>query len=139
MDDRELKELLLRIPRDAAPPDFAARLSRRLDAADRRARARRRAVPALAFAAAIAVAAATGLLYTWQRREERVEQARLANLELEYRDIEEELIELQRMVAAAQPVVGIEGPGDRGYLLDVGELARARAEGTVPVAYKLPH
>jgi hypothetical protein len=144
MDDRELKELLLRIPRESASADFSARLSRRLDAADRRARARRRAVPVLAFAAAILVAAATGLLYNWQRREalreERTEQARLANLELEYRDIEEELVELQRLVAAAQPVVGIEGPGgDRGYLLDVGELARARDEGMVPVAYKLPH
>jgi hypothetical protein len=144
MDDRELKELLLRIPRETAAPDFSARLSRRLDDADRRARARHRAGPALAFAAAILVAAATGLLYDWQRRdalrEERIEQARLAHLELEYRDIEEELGELQRLVAAAQPVVGIEGPGgDSGYLVDVGELAQARAEGTVPVAYKLPH
>jgi hypothetical protein len=143
MDDRELRDLLLRLPRDAASRDFSARVAERLDAADRRVRARRRAVPALACAAAIVVAAATGLLYSWQRREalreERVERARLEDLELEYRDLEEELVELQRLVAAAQPVIGVEGPGERGYLLDVRELARASADGTVPVAYRLPH
>jgi hypothetical protein len=143
MDDRELRDLLRRLPRDAASEGFAARMAQRLDAADRRVRLRRRAAPAVALAAAILLASTSALLYSRVRREalreERVEQARLLNLELEYRDIEEELAELQRLVAAAQPVVGVEGPGERGYLLDVRELARAQADGTVPVAYRLPH
>ena len=143
MDDRELRDLLLHLPRDAASPDFSARVAERLDSVDRRLRARRRAMPVYALAVAALIAAGTGIFYSWQRREalreDRVERARLENLELEYRDIEEELVELQRLVAAAQPVVGIEGPGERGYLLDVGELARARSDGTVPVAYRLPH
>jgi hypothetical protein len=143
MDDRELRDLLLRLPRDAASEGFSARVAERLDAVDRRVRRRRRAAPAIAFAVAVLLASTTALLYFRERREalreERVEQARLESLELEYRDIEEELAELQRLVAAAQPVVGVQGPGERGYLLDVGELARARSDGTVPVAYRLPH
>lgn len=143
MDDRELRELLHRLPRESAPPGLSARLAGRLDAADRRIQARRRAAPVLAFAAALVLVAGTALLYTWQQRraesEARVEQARLAGFEHEYRDIKEELVELQRLVASAQPVVGVEGPGERGYVIDVGALARASADGAVPMAYRLPH
>jgi hypothetical protein len=143
MDDSELRDLLREIPRDGAPSDFPARVMGRLDAVERRMRARRRMVPLLAGATAVAVAAGTAFLYRFEERRQedaaRVEQARLESLELEYRSIEHELAELQRMVAAAQPVVGIEGPGERGYLVDLGELAKARAEGSVPVAFELPH
>jgi hypothetical protein len=87
---------------------------------------------------ALLVTAGVAVFYSLQRREARIEQARLESLELEYRSIEQDFQELQRTVAAAQPVVGIEGPGERGYLVDLPELARARAEGSVPVAYRLP-
>jgi hypothetical protein len=143
MDDRELKELLQRIPRASAPPEFRERLAGRLDRAERRMRARRRALPVVAFAVALAIGAGATLLWNWHRsatlREERIERARLEDLELEYRDIEQEVADLQRLLATAHPVVGVEGPGERGYLLDVGELARASADGAVPVAYRLPH
>ena len=143
MDDRHLQELLRRLPREEASPDFRARLLQRLDGADRRARARRRAAPMLAFAAALILAVAAAATWTWQRRigeqEDRIARARLEGLELEYRDIEEELNEIQRLVAGAQPVVGVEGPGERGYVVDLGELAQARANGSVAVAYRLPH
>jgi len=143
MDDNQLRELLRRLPRDAAPPGFSARVLASLDRVDRRVRRRRRLVPALAFATALVVAAGTGIVYERTRREglrqDQIARQRLATLEHEYRDIEEELVELQRMVASAQPVVGVEGPGERGYLVDLGELARARASGAVPVAYRLAH
>ena len=143
MDDRELRDLLRRLPRAAASPQLRTRVLGRLDDVDRRARARRRAAPALAFALALLVAIGATVTWTWQRREglreERIARARLESLEHEYRDIQEELTELQRLVASAQPVVGVEGPGERGYLLDLGELAEARANGAVPVAYRLPH
>ncbi|HVR30385.1 MAG TPA: hypothetical protein VMS86_12735 [Thermoanaerobaculia bacterium] len=143
MDDRELRDLLRRLPRDSAPPDFGARILARLDGVDRRARARRRAAPALGFALALVLAAGAAVTWTWQRREglreDRIARARLESLEHEYRDLQDELAELQRLVASAQPVVGVEGPGERGYVLDLGELAEARANGAVPVAYRLPY
>jgi hypothetical protein len=138
MDDNKLRDLLRELPRESASADFRARVMARLDGADRRNRARRRAAPILAFAVALLVTAGVAVFYSLQRREARIEQARLESLELEYRSIEQDFQELQRTVAAAQPVVGIEGPGERGYLVDLPELARARAEGSVPVAYRLP-
>jgi hypothetical protein len=139
MDDNKIRDLLRDLPRQPVSSEFRGRLMASLDAADRRNRFRRRAVPALAFAAALVLAVSVALFYSWQRRQERIEQALLDSMELEYRNIEQDFQELQRMVAAAQPVVGIEGPGERGYLVDLPELAKARTEGSVPVAYKLPH
>jgi hypothetical protein len=143
MDDRELNELLRGLPRESASAGFSARVVARLDAADRRVRAWRRAVPALALASACVLAAAGATLWSFERREtiqeQQVARQRLELLEDEYRDIEEELLELQNLVAAAQPVVGVEGPGERGYVFDLGEMARARASGGIPVAYRLPH
>jgi hypothetical protein len=143
MDDRELNELLRGLPRQSASAGFSARVIAGLDAADRRARARRRAVPALAFALACLIVAAVATIRSFERQaaieEQQVAIQRLEHLEDEYRDIEEELQELQSLVAAAQPVVGVEGPGERGYVFDLGEMARARASGGVPVAYRLPH
>jgi hypothetical protein len=139
MDDNKLRDLLRELPRESVSADFRVRVLSRLDGADRRNRARRRAVPVLAFAVALLVTAGVAVFYSLQRREQRIEQARLESLELEYRAIEQDFQELQRAVAAAQPVVGIEGPGERGYLVDLPELAKARAEGSVPVAYRLPH
>jgi hypothetical protein len=139
MDDNKLRDLLRELPRETVSADFRARVLVRLDDADRRARARRRLAPVLAFAVALTVAAGVAVVYSIERREERIEQARLESLELEYRDLEQDFQELRRMVAAAQPVVGIEGPGERGYLVDLPELAKAQAEGSVPVAYRLPH
>jgi hypothetical protein len=115
----------------------------RLDAADDRIRARRRRAPVLAFAVVLLLVAGTAAIYTWQQRSHAraasIEQARLESFELEYRNIEQDFQELQRMVAAAQPVVGIEGAGERGYLVDLPELAKARTEGSVPVAYRTAH
>jgi hypothetical protein len=139
MDDNQIRDLLRGLPRQSVSSQFRARLMASLDDADRRNRLRRRAAPVLALAAALLVAASFALFYSWQRREARIEQARLESMELEYRNIEQDFQELQRMVAAAQPVVGIEGPGERGYLVDLPELAKASTEGSVPVAYKLPH
>jgi hypothetical protein len=138
MDDNELRDLLRDLPRESVSADFRARVLARLDGADRRNRARRRWAPVPAFAVALLVAAGVAVFYSIELREERIEQARLQSLELEYRAIEQDFQELQRMVAAAQPVVGIEGPGERGYLVDLPGLAKARAEGSVPVAYRLP-
>lgn len=139
MNDDKLQDLLRDLPRESVSSDFRARVLARLDGADRRNRARRRAAPVLALAAVVAVAAGIAVFYSLERREERIEQARLESLELEYRHIEQDFEELRRVVAAAQPVVGIEGPGERGYLVDLPELAKARTEGSVPVAYRLPH
>src|SRR5262245_59325895 len=112
MQDHELRDLLRDLPRESPSPEFRAQLLSRLDRADRRARLRRRAAPVLAFAVALVLAASTALYWSWQRREQRIEQARLDNLELQYQNIAQDFQELQRMVAAAQPVVGIEGPGE---------------------------
>ena len=143
MDDNDLRNLLRDLPRESVSPDFRGRVLARLDAADQRIRARRRVAPVLAFAAALVLAASTAAVYTWQQRAQAraasIEQARLETLELEYRNIEQDFEELQRMVAKAQPVVGIEGPGERGYLVDLPELAKARTEGSVPVAYRMAH
>jgi len=139
MQDHELRDLLRDLPRESPSPEFRARLLSRLDHADRRARLRRRAAPILAFAVVLVLAATTALYWSWQRREQRIEQARLDDLELRYQDIAQDFQELQRMVAAAQPVVGIEGPGERGYVVDLPGLAKASAEGSVPMAYRLPH
>lgn len=139
MDDNKLRDLLRDLPRESVSADFRARLLSRLDGADRRNRARRRLAPVLAFAVAVAVTAGGAVFFTLQRREARIEQARLESLEFEYRAIEQDFQELRHTVAAAQPMVGIEGPGERGYLVDLPELAKARAEGSVPVAYRLSH
>ena len=143
MDDNRLRDLLREVPRESVSTDFRARVLSRLDSADARIRARRRRAPVLAFAAAFLLAASTAAVYTWlertQAREASIEQARLETLELEYRNIEQDFEDLQRMVAAAQPVVGIEAAGERGYLVDLPELAKARTEGSVPVAYRLAH
>lgn len=143
MHDNDLRNLLRDLPRESVSSDFRGRVLARLDAADERIRVRRRLAPVLAFAAALLLAASSTAVYTWQQRAQAraasVEQARLETLELAYRDIEQDFEELQRMVAAAQPVVGIEGPGERGYLVDLPELAKARTDGSVPVAYRIAH
>jgi hypothetical protein len=139
MQDHELRDLLRDLPRESASPEFRARLMSRLDRSDRRARLRRRAAPVLAFAVVLVLIASTAIYWSWQRREQRIEQARLDDLELQYKDIAQDFQELQHLVAAAQPVVGIEGSGERGYMVDLPELAKARAEGSVPMAYRLPH
>ena len=143
MEDNRLRDLLREVPRESVSTDFRARVLSRLDSADERMRARQRRAPVLAFAAAFLLAASTAAVYTWiertHAREARIEQARLETLELEYRNIEQDFEDLQRMVAAAQPVVGIEAAGERGYLVDLPELAKARTEGSVPVAYRLAH
>ena len=108
-EDNGLRDLLREVPRESASPEFRARVMARLDAADARIRARRRRAPVLAFAAALLLAASTAAVYTWQQRAQAratsIEQARLEKIELEYRNIEQDFQELQRMVAAAQPVV----------------------------------
>ena len=143
MDDNDLRNLLRDLPRESVSSDFRGRVLARLDAADQRSALAAALAPVLAFAAALFLAASTAAVYTWQQRAQAraasIEQARLETLELEYRNIEEDFEELQRMVAKAQPVVGIEGPGERGYLVDLPELAKARAEGSVPVAYRMAH
>src|SRR5262245_39846616 len=111
MRDEELRDLLRELPRETPSPAFRTRLSAKLEGVASRAGTRRRAAPMLAAAIVVLLAATTALYYSWQQREQRIEQARLENLEIEYRSLAQDFQDLQRAVAAAQPVVGIEGSG----------------------------
>lgn len=148
----EVGELLRRLPRTQASPGFretvlaragdrrepseSARVGRGLggEPGSRRWLSGRNLVP-LGIAAAIVLSVVLGTVLgvAWRRPDASPEAVRaqtpapdLEELRREYRALEDELAELRRLVADAQPVVGLSGSDQVDVVIDLRELARER-------------
>jgi hypothetical protein len=128
MEDHRLGDLLRELPREQARPGFTARVLNRLDAPERR-----RAIPRLALATALAavLAVTAGLLI--DARQDALESARaeqaLAEIRAEHARLEREVREL-----SDQPsVVYLGGNEDVDLVLDLGKVRGS--EGATPAAY----
>ena len=129
MEDHRLGDLLRELPREQARPGFTARVLNRLEAP-----ARRRSIPRLALATALAVVltVATGFLIEARRdalASSRAEKA-LAEIRAEHARLEREVQDLSEQ----QPsVVYLGGNEDVDLVLDLGKVRGS--EGATPAAY----
>ncbi len=143
--DPKLDELLRSLPREQAPPRLAPRVLARMRRApiSRRPRLATAAAFALAVVAMVTVAPQV-LEYPSSRRDGHHDRAssepmpstaapdsrasakarRIQALESEYQQLRAELSALQRLHAAARPVVYLGGTEQADYVLDLGRLAR---------------
>ena len=138
MKDQDLTRLLRDLPRESARPGFRTRvLARVAESAPRRRRLRLATVGV----AALAVAMAAASLLWWrdvQAERREIARHRVETLRNEYSDLEAEMRQLRRLVAASEPVVAFEGEGDVDYLVDLHELSRASGGEAFPISYRLP-
>ena len=136
MNDRELKSLLSALPHEKASVGFKTRVIARLDET---ATSRPRRTLGLALTAIVLIAA-FGSSLVWRRTVEQRhrEVSRIESLRTEYRDLEDELRDLRRLVAASEPVLAVEGSGEYDYVVDLQEIARVSAGNAFPVSYRLP-
>jgi len=128
MEDHRLGDLLRELPREQARPGFTARVLNRLEAP-----ARRRSIPRLALATALAVVLAVTAGVLVDARRDAIASARaeraLAEIRAEHARLEREVQEL-----SDQPsVVYLGGNEDVDLVLDLGKVRGS--EGATPAAY----
>ena len=130
MNDNRLSQMLQSLPREKAGADFTARVRRRLETRTASLFPPAR-WPVLAAAAA-AVVLALGL--GWREwRQDQAQQATVARLEPlleETQALEEELLTLRRLTAAARPVVYLGGTEEVDLVLDLARLHQRRVSTT---------
>jgi hypothetical protein len=127
MEDHRLGDLLRELPRERARPGFTARVLSRLEAPERR-----RALPRLALAGALATLAITaGVLVDARRDALRAAQAQQALQEIraEHGRLSREVQELSR-----PPVMYLGGNENVDLVLDLGQVSGT--EGAKPAAYQ---
>lgn len=128
-EDSRLDAALAALPRAVASPSFTDAVARRLARRqERRARVRRVAL-AIGSSAALALAG-----WAWSvDAERRAARRELIALRAEIADLRGELAELERMRAAARPIVHLASTDRVDLVLDLERLAargrRAEAEG----------
>lgn len=121
MNDQELSQALRALPRESAPPGFAAAVLRRAGAPAHRPRARRR------FRLAAAALLVAGLATVVHQVEQARDRARsIETLEHERRALERELEEIKALAAATDALLWIEGE-DEALLFDPTAAAAASA------------
>jgi hypothetical protein len=126
MEDHRLGDLLRELPREPARPGFTARVLNRLEAPERR-----RALPRLALAGALATLAITaGVLVDARRDAREAIQARRALQEIraEHGRLQREIQELSQ-----PPVMYLGGNENVDLVLDLGQVGGT--EGAKPAAY----
>jgi hypothetical protein len=129
MEDHRLGDLLRELPREPARPGFTARLLQRLNRLE--APERRRALPRLALAGALATLAVTaGVLVDARRDAREAIQARQALQEIraEHGRLQREIQELSQ-----PPVMYLGGNENVDLVLDLGQVGGT--EGAKPAAY----
>jgi hypothetical protein len=130
MEDHRLGDLLRELPRERARPGFTARLLQRLNRLE--APERRRALPRLALAGALAtvLAVTAGVLVDARQDALRAAQARQALQEIraEHGRLEREVRELSR-----PSVMYLGGNENVDLVLDLGQVGGT--EGAKPAAY----
>jgi hypothetical protein len=127
MEDHRLGDLLRELPRESARPGFTTRVLRRLEAPERR-----RSMPRLALAGAMAatLAVTAGVLVDARRdalEAVRAQQA-LQEIRAEHGRLEREVRELSR-----PPLVYLGGNENVDLVLDLGQVGGT--EGAKPAAY----
>jgi hypothetical protein len=127
MEDHRLGDLLRELPREHARPGFTARVLHRLDATERR-----RSLPRLALATALAVVLAITAGVLVDARRDALEAARtrqaLREIRAEHGRLEREVQELDQ-----PPVVYLGGDENVDLVLDLGRTGGT--EGAKPAAY----
>jgi hypothetical protein len=128
MEDHRLGDLLRELPRESARPGFTARVLHRLEAPERR-----RSMPRLALAGALAMAVltiTTGVLVDARRDALEAVRAQraLAEIRAEHGRLEREVQELSR-----PPVVYLGGNENVDLVLDLGKVGET--EGAKLAAY----
>jgi hypothetical protein len=126
MEDHRLGDLLRELPREPARPGFTARVLNRLEAPERR-----RALPRLALAGALATLAITaGVLVDARRDALAAVQAQRALQEIraEHGRLQREIQELSQ-----PPVMYLGGNENVDLVLDLGQVGGT--EGAKPAAY----
>jgi hypothetical protein len=126
MEDHRLGDLLRELPRESARPGFTTRVLQRLEAPERR-----RSMPRLALAGALAVLTVTTGVLVDARRDalEAVRAQRaLAEIRAEHGRLEREVQELSR-----PPVVYLGGNENVDLVLDLGKVGET--EGAKLAAY----
>jgi type II secretory pathway component PulM len=129
MEDHRLGDLLRELPREPARPGFTARLLQRLNRLE--APERRRSLPRLAMAGALATLAITaGVLVDARRDAREAIQARQALQEIraEHGRLQREIQELSQ-----PPVMYLGGNENVDLVLDLGQVGGT--EGAKPAAY----
>jgi len=129
MEDHRLGDLLRELPRESARPGFTTRLLQRMQRLD--APERRRSMPRLALAGALAAVAMTAGVLVDARRDalEAVRAQRaLAEIRAEHGRLEREVRELSR-----PPVVYLGGNENVDLVLDLGKVGET--EGAKLAAY----
>jgi hypothetical protein len=131
MEDHRLGDLLRELPREPARPGFTARLLQRLNRLE--APERRRALPRLAMAGALAAALAVtaGVLVDARRDALAAVQAQRALQEIraEHGRLQREIQELSQ-----PPVMYLGGNENVDLVLDLGQVSGT--EGAKPAAYQ---
>lgn len=126
MEDHRLGDLLRELPRESARPGFTTRVLQRLDAPERR-----RSMPRLALAGALAAVVMTAGVLVDARRDalEAVRAQRaLAEIRAEHGRLEREVQELSQ-----PPVVYLGGNENVDLVLDLGKVGET--EGAKLAAY----
>ena len=127
MEDHRLGDLLRELPRESARPGFTARVLQRLEAPERR-----RSMPPLALAGAMAATLAVTAGVLVDARRDALEAVRaqraLAEIRAEHGRLEREVLELSR-----PPVVYLGGNENVDLVLDLGKVGET--EGAKLAAY----
>ena len=120
--DPRIREVLIGLPREQAAADFTARVLERTGIA----KIRRQRLRSLAAAAVFCAFGAFGT-HQWNESQARHAAAeRVAQMELEYQMLQQELLELQRVAQAQKPVVYLGGHDDVEYVIDLSRLSARR-------------
>ena len=119
MKQDDLGKALRELPRTEPSIGFRRRVLNRVE--ERRVRRAAWRPAYLAAALALVMAIPIGVLVRDIRAERRSRQ-RVETLRQEYRSLEQELLELQRMAVRSRPLVGVEGPGEYDYVIDLRNL-----------------
>lgn len=119
MSQDEMGDALRELPRARASIGFRRRVVSRLDEGRSR-RVSWRPVY-LAAATAIVLSIPVGLVVK-ENRDEARSRLRVEQLREEYRSLEQDLLDLQRLAIRSRPVVGVRGAGELDYILDLRNL-----------------
>ena len=137
MKDKDIGNLLRRLPRQKASAGFTGRLMERLPHMLPSAPYWRRTALGVAAAVVLTVAASSAWNY-WRGERERAEVAqRVEAMRNEYESLQKELEELRSLAAESQPVLSVGGSGEVDFLMDLRALSREAEKSRVrPVSYR---
>jgi len=135
MRKTDIGEALRTLPRTDASAGFENRVLRRLEDEPRRWVFLDWRFATAAATAVLLVASITFVMRSQSVERDRIARERVETLRNEYRSLEQELLDLQRMAVRTRPIVGVDGSGEYDFLIDLRNLyARRPNANTVPSA-----